>query len=131
MDSFFFERKQARTFIYVFIFIVWLTILLVKASSPTLKQVIFTIVGYPLVGLISYFFMKLSLSSIYLFTKKIGVYQLIYWYGLFCAFICLGTMILPKQEMYGEASLMVIVCVAITWVSRSAYFDYKEIMRNS
>ena len=131
MDSLFFEHKQARTFIYASIFVLWLIILLLKASSPTLKQIIFLAVGYPMIGLISFFFMKLSLSSIYLFTKKIGIYQLIYWYGLLGAIVSLGTMVFPKYEMYGEASLMVIVFVTVAWVSRSAYFDFQEIMKKS
>jgi hypothetical protein len=131
MDSLFFEHKQARTFIYASIFVLWLIILLLNASSPTMKQVIFATVGYPVVGIISFFFVKLSLSSIYLFTKKIGIYQLIYWYGLLGAIVSLGTMIFPQHEMYGEASLMVIVFVTVAWVSRSAYFDFQETIKKS
>jgi hypothetical protein len=126
IDSFFFEHNQARKTVYASIFFIWLIILVLKASSPTLKQIGFAAVGYPVVGFISYFFMKLSLSSIYLFTKKIGIYQLTYWYGLLGAVLCLITMLFPNSEMYGEASLGVIFFVTVAWVSRSTYFDFKE-----
>ena len=131
MDSIFFEHKQARKLLYASIFILWLSILLLKASNPTMKQTIFVAIGYPVVGLISFFFIKLSLSSIYLFTKKIRIYQLGFWYGLLGAIVSLGTMLFPKHEMYGEASLMVIIFMTVAWISRSAYFDFQEIMKKS
>ena len=127
--SFFFEHNQARKIVYTSILTAGFIILLLKGSNPSLKQIGFAAVGYPVAGLIFYFFMKLSLSSIYLFTKKVGIYQLTYWYGLLGSILCLVIMLLPTSEMYVEASLGVIFFVIVAWVSRSSYFDSQEIIK--
>ena len=130
MESFFFEHKQARKIVYAIILALWLTTLLIRLSSPTPKQVAFAVVGYPLVAIISYLLLKLSLSSMYLLTKKIEIYKRFYWIGLMGSFFCIIMMADPNSEIFGEASLMTFFCIAMAWVSRAIYFDFQEYTKN-
>ena len=123
MDRFFFEQAVARKLVYASILLAWLALILSNTSSPALKQVIIAAVAYPVVGIITYYFMGFSLAFIWLFTNKLGIYKLMYWGGLLV--VATGLWSMPAPEMR-ESDLIVILGLAISLSARSIYFDLKD-----
>ena len=114
---------------YVSILSVWLLIVLYKLPD-FLSFIIAGALGL-LVGTIIYFMLKLGLSLIYLFTNKIGIYKVFFWYGLFAAVAGIISMLIHDSDKSAEAGMMVPIAIAMSIISREAYFDFREIMNKS